>query len=285
MKNKLSIVHNLYHRNEFVNESVRLNLLALEESGVDYQYILFNDKGDIDIKDDVKEFISEKVEYIYSDINYGKKKCCGGWLGALPYVNGNLIQITGQDDVMTSLFYKKSIDVFDNRDDIYLVFANGFRVSENLNCDSMMINPDYILSQPGVYENPLEVFKVWYGINSKFNKTGSDVVSCANNGIVTPGTIYRVKLHDLIGVPDLDNCGGACDFEYWSRILFNEYKCHYINSPLWLYRLSEYSAGLEVIDGKKNNEYWRKISLEWIKNKYTRLWEEKRKLKNTISIT
>ena len=104
----ITIIQNLYTKNEFINETVRLNLLALEESGVKYQYILFNDNGDKDIYEDIKEF-EDKVEYIYSDINYGRRMCTGGWIGALPYVKGDLIHNTTQDDVMTSLFYKKSI--------------------------------------------------------------------------------------------------------------------------------------------------------------------------------
>ncbi len=70
----ISIIQNLYHRNEFVNETVRLNLLALEEAEVNYQYILFNDNGDKDIYDDIKEF-EDRVQYIYSDINYGHRMC------------------------------------------------------------------------------------------------------------------------------------------------------------------------------------------------------------------
>ena len=62
---------------------------------------------------------------------------------------------------------------------------------------------------------------------------------------------------------------------YFARVIFNEYKCHLIELPNWLYRRSEYSAGNEIIDGKGNNDYWRKFSLNAIKEKYTKLWEEK----------
>ncbi|MBT96658.1 hypothetical protein CMI49_00975 [Candidatus Pacearchaeota archaeon] len=262
----ITIIQNLYTKNEFINETVRLNLLALEESGVKYQYILFNDNGDKDIYEDIKEF-EDKVEYIYSDINCGRRMCTGGWIGALPYVKGDLIHNTGQDDVMTSLFYKKFIEVFDSRDDIYLVFSNGFRVNENLIVGGLLNNPQFILD----YEQPLEVFKFWFGID----ENGENKVTKANNNIPAPGTIYRRELHDLIGEPGVHEFGGACDFEYWSRILFNEYKCHYINFPLWLYRRSKYSAASGTIDGKNVGDYWRNLSIDHIKEKYTKLWEEK----------
>ena len=38
---KISVIHNLYKRNPYVNESVQYNLHALKEANVDYQYILF----------------------------------------------------------------------------------------------------------------------------------------------------------------------------------------------------------------------------------------------------
>ena len=274
MSCKLSIIHNLYKKNEFVNESVKLNLLALDEAKIDYQYILFNDNGDKDIYEDIKEF-GDKVEYIYSDVNYGHRMCTGGWIGAIPHLKGEYVHNLGQDDVMTKYFYKNSVKVLDDNPDVYLVFSNGFKVDEKLNPISLMLNPDYFLSKNQAYYNPLECFKVWFGINSIFHHTGSDVVTCANNNIPAPGTIYRTKLHDLIGEPDIDNFRGACDFEYFARVIFNEYKCHLIEVPNWLYRRSEYSAGNEIIDGKQNNDYWRKFSLNAIKEKYTELWEKK----------
>jgi len=267
MKNKLSVIHNLYLKNKYVNESIKLNLKALEDSGTDYQYILFNDNGDISIREDIEEFLSEKVEYIYSDINYGRKMGTGGWVGALPYVKGDLIHNTTQDDVMTSLFYKKIIEVFDSRDDIYLVFSNGFKVNENLIIINLVNNPEFILN----YEQPLEAFKFWFGID----ENGENKVTRSNNNIPAPGTIYRRELHDLIGEPGVHEFGGACDFEYWARILFNEYKCHYINFPLWLFRRSKYTTALQSKDGKNIGNHWRNLSVEHIKEKYTKLWEER----------
>lgn len=263
----ISVIHNLYRRNKFVNESVRLNLMALENSKVPYQYICFNDKGDIDIYEDVKEF-EGKIEYIYSEKNFGQKKCGGGWVGALPYVKGDYINSTGQDDVLTEQFYKQSYEILEENPQIYLVFSNCFITDEKLNTTSFGMNPNFNLPYDSC---PFECFKIWFGIEE------NGPVTRANNNFMAPGVIYRKSLHEKIGLPDVEKFEGACDFEYWSRFLFNEYKCRYIPLPNWLYRKSEYSAGNEIIDGKPNRGYWQQMAIEKIKQKYSDLWELKNK--------
>ena len=263
---KVSVIHNLYKHNPFVPESVRLNLLALEQSRIDYQYILFNDHGDRKIDDDVLEFVGQKVEYHYSPKNYGFKMCSGGWVGAQEWVRGDLIHNIGQDDVYTKQFYVDCLSELEDKE-IKFVFANGFRVDENLGFKAILIHPGYTPD----FTKPEERFREWFGIvNNEVTKS--------NNGVLAPGTIYRKELHDLIGLPDIDNFRGACDFEYWARILFNGYKGKFINKPLWLYRQSEYTAGNEIIDGKPNRGYWQQLHIKAIQEKYTRLWEEKKQL-------
>lgn len=259
---KVSIIHNLYKRNRFVNETVRLNLLALKSANFDFQYLLFNDNGDKDIYEDVKELLNDQVEYIYSEKNWGEKQFSGGWIGALPYVRGDIIHNTSQDDVMGGTFYRRSINIFKNNPEIDLVTFNGFRVKENLELESWLIHPDYQMDG----NKPLEVFKNWFGVEN-------NVVTRCNNGFLAAGTIYRKSVHDRIGIPDSE-FKGACDFEYWSRILFNECKFVYISELSWLYRMSEYSAGSEIIDGKPNRGYWQQLCIEKIKEKYSKLWEE-----------
>jgi hypothetical protein len=126
------------------------------------------------------------------------------------------------------------------------------------------------------YSQPLDRFKEWFGVN----ENGIKGVTRANNNIPGLGVIYKKTLHDEIGPPDLDNFGGAGDFEYWARILFFQKKCKFINEPLWLYRQGEngepnqYSAGNEIIDGKPNRGYWQQLHIKAIQEKYTKLWKE-----------
>ena len=98
---KVSIIHNVYQKNPYINDSIQYNIIALETANLDYQYIIFNDKGDKEIYDDDKNLVNEKVIYHYSDKNFGQGKCSGGWVGAIPLIKGDIIHNTGQDDVFT----------------------------------------------------------------------------------------------------------------------------------------------------------------------------------------
>jgi hypothetical protein len=209
---KISVIHNLYKRNPHVNESVRYNIHALEKINADYQYILFNDKGDQEIYDDVKDLLSDKVEYHYSEYNFGMGICSGGWVGALPLVKGDIIHNTGQDDVFIDEFYKKALEIFADPE-IMFFSCNGIKTDENLNQQGSMIHPQF---KPD-YSAPLDRFKEWFGVVD-------NQITRANNQLLAPGTLYRKKLHNLIGEPNLKLFKGAADMEYWARILLNEYK-------------------------------------------------------------
>jgi len=260
---KLSIIHNLYKKNKHVNESVGLNLISLRKANIDYEYILFNDNGDIEIKEDIVEFLVDKnVIYHYSNINYGKKQCSGGWIGAIHILTGDCIHNTGQDDVFSEMFYKECMENLEKDENLMLCFSNAFITNENLIPTSFMLNPTVEIN----YSNSFNMFKWWFGVG----ENGKNEVTRANNNIPAPGVIYRKKLHDLIGEPDLDNFLGAADFEYWARILFYEYKCKCINKPLWLYRRSVESASNLPGNEKIINECVNKI-----RNKYYNLYNQK----------
>jgi len=191
--------------------------------------------------------------------------CSGGYVGAIPYITGDVIHVTGQDDVMTTAFYMESMALFDFNPSIYFVTSNGYITDEHLGITGILINPEYYMD----CSKPLEIFKSWFGISPP-----SYEVSRANNGFLAPGTIYKRKLHDLIGTFDLDNFRGAADFEYWARILFYEYPGQYVAQPNWYYRRTEYTAGNAIIDGKPNNAHWRPLNLDMIKEKYTKLVQQ-----------
>jgi hypothetical protein len=253
---KVSVIHNTFRFNPFIRESVILNLKALEEAGVDYQYIVFNDNGDIEIEDQVKDL---NVEYFYSDFNFGMKMCSGGWVGAIPLLKGDLIHNTGQDDVFTSYFYKSIIETF-NSTNCDLVYSNGFKVNENLTPTGEFMGPTSNID----YSNPKLMFNQWFGVtNNKITKT--------NNFIPAPGTVYKITLHNEIGEPDLDNFRGVADFEYWTRVLFYKKQVQYIPTPCWFYRMSQYTTTLEVIDGKLNEKDLASYYLNNLKEKYQKL--------------
>ena len=270
---KLTIIHGVYKRNPLIAEALYRNLLALREAEIeDYQYIVFNDKGDKEIYGDLAEYAFEsedvplisKFDYIYSEKNFGKKKCRGAWIGALPYIKGDVVHFTDQDDIMSSNFYKYSLKALRNNN-IDLVFSNSHHINESMEILHASMDPRY---KPD-YNDPINMFKFWFGIEAE-NK-----ITRANNFMMSSGVIYRLKLHNEIGIPDLDEFEGAADFEYWSRVLFNEKKCKYISEPNWFYMKSQYTAANEIIDGKSNGEYWLQLAIEKVKNKYNELWKEK----------
>lgn len=255
----ISVIHNTYRYNPLIRESVIINLIALKKAKVDYQYIVFNDNGDKAIGDLVGDL---DVEYYYSDINYGKKMCSGGWVGALPLVKGEYIHNTGQDDVFTCNFYVETVKALDSGYD--LIYCNGFKVREDLTATGELLGG---LSNGWNYEVPREVFNFWLGVqNNKITKT--------NNYIPAPGTVYKTNLHKEIGTPDIETFRGVADFEYWVRVLYYNKKIKYVPNPLWFYRLSQYTTTLEVIDGKLNEKDLSTHYLEKVKQKYQKLIDD-----------
>jgi len=260
---KLSVIQSVYDRNPLILESNRINLLALEKAKVDYEFIIFNDKGDPKIKDDLAEVLDNpRVVYVYSDTNFGNGVCAGGWFGGIPYMKGELIHFANQDDVYTPLFYEWSLREHEDPD-LMMTHTNAFQVDDNLRARSLMLNPSYT---PDYYNHPFENFKAWFGIE------GDDKVTRANNNVLAPSVIYKRKLHDLIGPPSTDTYFGAADFEYWARILFYGYKCKLINHPLWLYRVSEHSTSVKMQESEKRIKQW----VATIQDKYTKLYEERK---------
>lgn len=262
---KLSVIQSLYTVNPWIPESVYLTMDALTSTVKDFELILFNDHGDEKVKDLISKFLLDKrVRYVYSEKNYGQKVCMGGWVGALPYVSGDLIHAVGHDDIFTRAFYKKMVAELENDPELMLVFNNCFVTSESLVTSGAMI---HIRPMPEYYTHPFECFKWWFGVG----ENGKDEVTRANNNIPGPGTIYRAILHKQIGEPDLDNYFGSADFEFWARVLFNKCKCKYLPDPMWLYRKSEHSIS-------KENDVSRTLAWnEKIKAKYYKLYNERKK--------
>lgn len=253
----ISVIHNTYRYNPLIRESVALNLVALKKSNVAYQYIVFNDNGDKEIETLVKDL---DVEYHYSNTNYGKKMCSGGWVGALHLVKGDYIHNTGQDDVFTPNFYTTSLNVL-NTTDCDLVYCNGFKVREDLTATGELLGG---LVNTWNYNLPREVFSFWLGVQDR-------KITRTNNFIPAPGVIYRTDLHKEIGEPDIENFRGVADFEYWVRLLYYGKKIQYIANPLWFYRLSQYTTTLEVIEGKLNERDLSSHYLDKLKQKYQNL--------------
>mgnify|MGYP003138341089 CR=1 FL=1 len=272
---KLSVVQNVWEINPYIRETLQYNLYALEESKIDFEYIIFNDKGNKKVLDSIKDIVDNnpKVTYHYSDINYGEGKCRGGWLGSIPLIKGDIFHCVDDDDVFVKEFYQESIKAF-NDPEIMFFTANALKTDESLNPKSPCLNPDMVID----YTKPLDRWKEWFGVSSEgkdpwFNHPiPKNQVTRANNMMLASGTMYRKELHDLIGNPSPKEFLGTHDFEYWSRILFHEYKGIYNQTPLWYYRISDQS--ISYSEKKKNIDH-RPPYMEKIRRKYYDLWYNK----------
>jgi len=262
---KISIIHNVFRYNPLIAETLKLNLLALEQSQVPYQYIIFNDHGDEMIELDIKHLMNKNTEYVYSDINYGQHKCTGGWRGAQPYVKGDIIHNIGQDDVMTSLFYEYVYRAFLSNSEFKFVTTNGFIVNEDLTWLAFGI-------QPHLEYDTKEKVKIAF--NRCFGIGRENKITDLYNPLLASGTLYKKELHDLIGKPDTDTFGGISDFEYWVRIFYHGYLGAYFNKMLFYFRMSQYTTRNEIIDGKPNGEYWHLVANNLMIEKYSKLMSE-----------
>ena len=261
---KISVIHNVFRYNPYIAESLELNLLALEQSQVPYEYIVFNDHGDENIFEDIKELVHKyKVTYVYSDINYGKHKCRGGWVGAEKYITGDILHYTDHDDIMTSLFYEYTYKTFLLNDEFKFVSNRAFMVNEDLTFSDFSKQPIWAYNTKDEIKT---VLRRCLGIKSPDYK-----ITGAWNPFYASGTVYKKELHDLIGLPDIDTFGGVSDFEYWLRIFYNGVLGEFVNKPLWYWRISQYTSGNEIIDGQKNFGYWTAIGIERLVEKYSKL--------------
>ena len=257
---KISLIHNMHSANEHYYSSALATISALEEINADYEYIFFNDNGDKEILNQISPLLNDKVIYYYSDFNFGQGKCTGGWIGALPLVTGEIIHNLGQDDIFSPDFYRLALEVFSNPE-MQFFTCNGMKCDDFLHPLSPLINPSYFID----YSVPLARFKEWFGVIDQG-------VTCANNHILAPGTLYRTELHEKIGPPAVTDFWGASDFEYWARMLFNELKGYYHSIPLWNYRISMKSLGFKEESSGTDH---RPPYLEKIKLKYSELWNQK----------
>ncbi len=265
---KLSLIHNQYRKNPYFKESVRIGLHSLRASQIDYEYVIFNDNGDKEIEEDAKEFLVDpRVKYVYSPVNFGHKTCTGGWMGALPIITGDLVHNMGQDDVFTPMFYRTGVGLLSSNPELMLVHSNAFACNDKLEVMNIMLAPH---ASPDYYNGSVDCWKAWFGVGDH----GQDKVTRANNNFLAPGVIYRKKLHDLIGPPDLDNFLGAADFEFWARVLFYGYKCISIPLPTWLYRQSQHSTS-----SGENQETLIKSWVDKVQKKYYDLYEVRKSIK------
>lgn len=119
----------------------------------------------------------------------------------------------GHDDFFSPIFWRLSINELENNDRLGAVLANCFEVDEEFNVDRIA----FPMMFKDSYNNPNFLFRLMFSPDEAGN------LQTANNFAYHCGVVYRTKLYQEIGLPDPVSFDGAADFEYWARIVFNNY--------------------------------------------------------------
>lgn len=266
----ITIIHNVYKYNPIINRSAWYNISSLQALDIEFQYLIFNDHGNMKIKELIDPILQNvsAAQYYYSDKNYGHDNSSGGWYGA---VDKQLIKDSslyihniGQDDFYTPLFYRYVIGKLEETpNDIAAVFGNCYEVNEEFDILRIPLSNNW----ETFWENPQMCF------NYMFNPSNQQLTR-TSNFVYAPGTIYRKTMHDVIGLPDLEQFDGSADFEYWARMVFYGYGFGYIPLPLYYYMKSSYSTSADPGNAdlrktKYNPRIQSKYQQLWIANNYS----------------
>lgn len=260
----ITCFHNTYEYNPLVTNTLVANYTAIKSTNIDFEYILYNDKGDKKVEELIPNWIREdnKFKYIYSNINYGYGVTPGGRQVALKYSNGKYLHNFDQDDMFTPLYYRVIIDNLETYSGIHFMYSNCFVVNENYQPIKIPFPPDF-----NIPEKNDDIFRWVFGIYKDNNFTR------ANNFVYAPGVILKTELYNKIGAPDNKLFGGSSDFEYWIRILYYGYKVLFVNNPLWFYMRTEQSVSSRKINGMTEPERALMYN-DRIRDKYEKLWKE-----------
>ena len=79
----ISIIQSVHSKNKQFSNALSTCFNSLKVLEIDFQYVVFNDKGDKTIIDDIPQHIlsDKNFEYHYSNINYGLGTAPGGMVG------------------------------------------------------------------------------------------------------------------------------------------------------------------------------------------------------------
>ncbi|MBJ23429.1 MAG: hypothetical protein CMB64_02050 [Euryarchaeota archaeon] len=266
----LSVIQSVYNKNPLIAKSTINQISSLDSLDIEFQFILFNDKGDKEIINDIPDHIKNHkyFEYHYSDFNYGNKTASGGFLGAKDLIKFPFVHSSNQDDFYNPTFYSLSLKHLLSLDNTYAaVCSNCYHINEEFEIEGIPL-PTEDVEMNVHWSNPTFMFDWMFGIDG-------DTLTRSSNFIYFPGTIFRAELYEKIGSPDIVNFGGSCDFEYWARAVFNGYKFKYLGLPTWSYMKSSYSHSLT--SQSNPNLSREEIYNPRIINKYQNLWLENNK--------
>lgn len=200
---KISIVIPCYNHGEYMPDTLA-SIEQIENKDL-YEVIIVNDGSTDAATNDYLKALQQEHRPNYTVIFQENQGVCIARNNALKQAIGEYVLPVDSDNKITKAYIYKAIEVLDKNKDVTIVYCDyklmgeetGVRVAGPFNLQRLML--------------------------SNF------IDNCS---------VYRRSLLDEIGyLETYKTINGVEDWEFWLRAAFNGYKFHYINEPLFEYRV------------------------------------------------
>lgn len=205
---KISIVIPCYNHGEYMPDTLT-SIEQIEDKGL-YEVIIVND-GSTDVAtNEYLRDLQQQNKPNYTVLFQENQGVCIARNNALKHATGEYVLPVDSDNKITKEYVYKAIEVLDNNEDITIVY-----------CDYTLMGEETGIKVAGPF-------------NLQRLMLGNFIDNCS---------VYRRSLLSKIGyLETYKTINGVEDWEFWLRAAFNGYKFHYINEPLFEYRVLENSG-------------------------------------------
>ena len=209
----------------------------LNQTYQNFELIISDDNSTDKTIEVVKSFQDTRIKIIENKINSGVSINCNI---AIKNAQGNYISIIASDDIMLPTRLEKSINFLENNPEFMAVFGFVETIDEN----NKLID-----------HNIRTVFNQDIDLNNILKKLFYN-----GNFLCAPSATIRKSIFDKIGY--FNNCLPQLqDFDFWIRILVNNYKIKILSESLIQYRIS--GNNLSAIDKPLTKLMATKINFEY----------------------
>lgn len=222
---RVSIVIPCYNHGKYIDETIQ-SIEQISDTNL-YEIIIVND-GSTD------EYTNRRLDELAATGRYKVVKQENGGVAkarnhGFSLVRGEYILPVDSDNKITPAYVHRSLEILDANPDVAVVYSDsslmgletGTRVAGAFNLQRLML--------------------------------ANFIDNCA---------VFRKSMMDNIGLHDTyHTINGIEDWEFWLRAAFNGYKFHYINEPLYEYRVLPNSGAARLnaskTKGNSNMDYFR----------------------------
>jgi glycosyltransferase involved in cell wall biosynthesis len=220
---RISFVIPCYNHGKYIDETIA-SIDAIEDKNL-YEIIIVNDGS-------TEELCNQRLAELektgsYKIIWQENQGVCKARNKGFSYARGEYILPVDSDNKIKKEYMQKALSILDNNADVSVVYADsdlmgletGVRVAGEFNLQRLMLD--------------------------------NFIDNCS---------VFRASmLHDLGGHDTYKTINGHEDWEFWMRAAFKGYKFHYINEPLFEYRVLPNSGSARLsankIKGNANMDY------------------------------